>query len=187
LRDAFDDAPLTVAHPRATRRSRKTRGGPGAPPRAIPSDRRDRRKAHGAEHARVEREAGRTLGTAGERPRGIFGPVPVSEFAILAGIITLIVGFAIGNPKTQEMGVLICALGVFEVTGREHFSGFRSHTILLAFLPAVIVEVLWAMTIGVPSQRILILVPPIPVFLFCFFLLRRRFELARHKRVVGHG
>jgi predicted neutral ceramidase superfamily lipid hydrolase len=106
--------------------------------------------------------------------------------AILAGIVTLFVGFATDNHKTQEYGVLICALGVFEVTAREHFSGFRSHTILLAFLPAVIVEVLWAVTIGVPDQRLLLLVPPIPVFLFCFFLLRRRFQVARHNRVVGH-
>lgn len=112
--------------------------------------------------------------------------MPVSEVAILGGIITLIVGFAGGVVKTQEIGVLICALGVIEVTGREHFSGFRSHTILLAFLPAVIVELLWAVFIGVPAQRWLLLLPPLPVFLLCFLLLRRRFEFARHNRVIAH-
>ncbi len=150
------------------------------------SERREQRRAQSKSQTSTAQQANRTLGTVGERPAGIFGPVPVSEVAILGGIITLVIGFVTESSKTLEIGVLICALGVFEVAAREHFSGYRSHAVLLSFLPAVIVEVLWAVTIGPPQQRVLLLVPVIPVFLFCFFLLRRRFALARHDRVVGH-
>ena len=34
------------------------------------------------------------------------------------------------------VGALVCGLGVTEVTAREHFSGFRSHSALLAAFPA---------------------------------------------------
>ena len=35
------------------------------------------------------------------------------------------------------VGVVVCTLGVLEVTAREHFSGYRSHATLLAAIPAV--------------------------------------------------
>ncbi|MDE3134129.1 MAG: hypothetical protein KGL15_08700, partial [Acidobacteriota bacterium] len=130
-------------------------------------------------------QADRTLGTVGERPAGIFGPVPVSEFAIFAGLVALVVGWLEHGGPALEIGVIVMALGVTEVTAREHFSGFRSHTTLLAFMPAVIVEALYALVVGVPAQRILLLVPVIPIFALCYWLLRRHFRVARHARVIG--
>lgn len=167
---------------------------------AAKSNRRRRRKGRGsvpapaaARRAQRERQAEapravahRTLGTAGERPSGIFGPVPVSEFAILAGLIALVVGTIDHGGSAVDAGILLLALGVFEVTAREHFSGYRSHTTLLAFLPAVIVEALYALVIGAPRQRILLLVPVIPVFAVCYWFLRRHFRVARHARVIKH-
>ncbi len=126
------------------------------------------------------------MGVAGERPNGIFGPVPVSEFAILAGLIALVVGTIDHGGSAVDAGILLLGLGVFEVTAREHFAGYRSHTTLLAFLPAVIVEALYALVIGAPRQRVLLLAPVIPVFLLCYWLLRRHFRVARHARVVQH-
>lgn len=121
----------------------------------------------------------------GERPKSIFAPVPVAEIAILFGIVGLLVGFASGNGAAQLTGLIVCALGVAEVTGREHFTGFRSHTTLLAAIPALIVEVIFARFVGTPSPRILLLAPVVPVFGLCFWLLRRRFQAARHERVFG--
>ena len=164
------------------RRARKARGGA---PRAVPSSRRDARAARVREERSASRQAGRTLGTVGERPLGIFGGVPVSEFAILAGMVALVVGmFEHGGPAL-EVGIIVMALGVTEVTAREHFSGFRSHTSLLALMPAVILETLYASVVGVPNQRILLLVPVLPIFALCYWLLRRHFRVARHARVIG--
>lgn len=125
------------------------------------------------------------LGSVGERPPGIFGGVPVSEFAIFAGLVCLVVGMVNHGGPALELGIIVMGLGVTEVTAREHLSGFKSHTTLLALLPAVIVEALYALIIGVPNQRILLLVPVIPIFGVCYLLLRRHFRIARHARVVG--
>jgi hypothetical protein len=134
----------------------------------------------------MEARSDRTLGTVGERPAGIFGGVPVSEVAIFAGLILLVVGMIKHGGAALEVGIIVMALGVTEVTAREHFSGFRSHATLLALMPAVIVEAAYALVVGVPEQRILLVVPAIPIFALCYWLLRRHFRVARHARVVGH-
>ena len=134
----------------------------------------------------MEARSDRTLGTVGERPAGIFGGVPVSEVAIFAGLILLVVGMIKHGGAALEVGIIVMALGVTEVTAREHFSGFRSHATLLALMPAVIVEAVYALVVGVPEQRILLVVPAIPIFALCYWLLRRHFRVARHARVVGH-
>jgi hypothetical protein len=127
-----------------------------------------------------------TLGTVGERPPGIFGGLPISEFAILAGLICLVVGTINHGGAAVDLGIVLMALGVTEVTAREHLSGYRSHTTLLAFMPAVIVEATYALVIGAPRQRILLLAPVIPVFALCYWALRRHFRIARHARLVRH-
>lgn len=91
-----------------------------------------------------------------------------------------------GGPAIT-VGILVMALGVTEVTAREHLSGYRAHTTLLAFMPAVIVEAVYALVIGAPHQRILLLAPVVPVFAICYLALRRHFRAARHARVVGHS
>jgi hypothetical protein len=130
--------------------------------------------------------ADRTLGTVGERPAGIFGGVPVSEVAILAGLVLLVLGMLNHGGAALEVGIILMALGVTEVTAREHFSGYRSHATLLAFMPAVIVEAVYALVFGAPQQRILIVLPALPVFGICYWFLRRHFRVARHTRVVRH-
>ena len=112
--------------------------------------------------------------------------MPVSEFAIFAGLVALVVGMLNHGGAALEVGIIVMALGVTEVTAREHFSGYRSHATLLAFMPAVIVEAAYALVVGVPQQRILLVVPAVPIFALCYWLLRRHFRVARHARVVGH-
>ena len=124
------------------------------------------------------------LGAYGERPPGLFGGLPVSEFAIFAGLVALIVGvFRHGGPALVG-GVVLCLLGVSEVTAREHFSGYRSHTILLAAIPAVVAEFVIVLTVGAPAARVLLLVPVAVVFGVCAWLLRRRFLVARQVRLA---
>jgi hypothetical protein len=81
-------------------------------------------------------------------------------------------------------GVVLCLLGVTEVTAREHFSGYRSHTVLLAGIPAVVAEFVIVLTVGPPAIRVLLLVPVAAVFGACAWLLRRRFLVARQARLA---
>ncbi|HLI59386.1 MAG TPA: hypothetical protein VKV21_06935 [Solirubrobacteraceae bacterium] len=167
----------------AAARSKRKRRGSGTGPRAVPSTRREERAAREAE-ARERRRASRDLGRVGERPRGLFGGVPVSEVAILAGMIVAVVGFVQTAHATIIIGLVVCALGVVEVTGREHFSGYRSHTTLLAAVPTVALEAIVVAVFGDPSDRAWLLLVMVPVFALLFFALRQRFRTARQARAA---
>jgi hypothetical protein len=166
-----------------SKRSRKRRK-PDTAPRAVPSSRRDERAIRTAEAARQRDRGKRQLGREGARPEGPFGGLPVSEAAILLGIISAVFGFLNGGGAALVVGLVVCALGVCEITGREHFSGYRSHTALLAGIPAVLIEVGVVAIFGEPKQRALLLAIVVPVFAILFWLLRRQFMIARQARVV---
>ena len=72
----------------------------------------------------------------------------MSEMAILAGIVALVFGVIQHGGPALIGGVVLCLFGVVEVTAREHFSGYRSHTVMLAAIPAVAAEFVVALTIG---------------------------------------
>jgi hypothetical protein len=166
-----------------SKRSRKRRK-PDSAPRAVPSSRRDERAVRAAETERRRQRGQRQLGREGDRPQGPFGGLPVSEVAILLGIIGAVFGFLNGGGPALVVGLVVCALGVCEITAREHFSGYRSHTALLAALPAVLIEVGVVAIFGEPKQRAFLLVVVVPVFSILFWLLRRQFIIARQARVA---
>ena len=58
---------------------------------------------------------------------------------MLAGIVTLAIGAIGGHPTAIGAGVVLAGLGGLEVSVREHFAGYRSHTTLLAGLVFVLV------------------------------------------------
>ncbi len=123
------------------------------------------------------------LGTVGERPSNPLG-LPVSEVAIFAGIIALIVGFINGGGPALIAGIVVCALGVIEVTAREHFSGYRSHATLLAAIPAIGAGVGVTALVGTRNRAPLLLGIALPIGALLFLLLRKRFEVARQARVA---
>lgn len=51
---------------------------------------------------------------------------------MLAGIVALVVGVVSQSPTGIGVGVVLASLGGLEVSVREHFAGYRSHTTLLA-------------------------------------------------------
>lgn len=140
----------------------------------------DRQTRAEREHKRGQRQ----LGREGERPESPFAGLPVSELAIFAGLVAAVIGFINGGGPALVVGLIICALGVVEVTAREHFSGYRSHAALLAAIPAVTLEAGLVLAFGDPNQRGLLLVPVVPVFGILFWLLRGRFLIARQRRVA---
>ena len=160
-------------------------GAPNRPGRErCPPTRREERAERRVVVDRDRRRGQRQLGREGERPPSPFGGLPISELAILAGFIAAVIGVIKGGGPALVVGVVVCALGVIEVTAREHFSGYRSHTTLLAAMPAVGVEVGLVAALGEPRQRALLLLAVVPVYALGFWLLRRRFQTARQARVA---
>ncbi len=76
---------------------------------------------------------------ADERPPAPWGSFPLAELTILAGIVALVVGIAGKHPTAIGVGVVLAAIGGLEVSLREHFAGYRSHTTLLAGFAFVVV------------------------------------------------
>ncbi len=67
-----------------------------------------------------------------ERPPAPWGPFPLAELVVLAGIVMLVIGLIGQIPTAIGVGVVLGGLGGLEVSVREHFAGYRSHTTLLA-------------------------------------------------------
>jgi hypothetical protein len=148
--------------------------------------RREQRAEREAAATLNERRAQRQLGTEGERPPSPFGGVPVSELAIFAGLVAIVVWLVGGGGVvTLAVGLTACALGVLEVTGREHLSGYRSHTTLLAGIPAIAIGIGVVSLIGEHRDRApLLLAVAGPIFALLFWFLRKRFQIARQARVA---
>jgi hypothetical protein len=149
----------------------------------VVSTRRDERAERQAETKQEVKRGGRMLGREGERPPGPFGGLPVSELAILIGLIAAVIGFVEHGGPALIVGLVVCALGVIEITGREHFTGYRSHASLLAAIPSVAIEVAIVLAFK-PSQRALLILVVIPIFGGLFWWLRKRFLIARQARVA---
>jgi hypothetical protein len=123
----------------------------------------------------------------GERPRPPWHPLPLAELLILVGAIGVIVGLrrgiSHGGPPLLA-GIAAVALGTLEVTLREHRSGFRSHTVMLAALPVVVFHSVVALVISaftrIPAiATVGLLGLDLILFLAMFKLLRTNFLTAR--------
>ena len=97
-------------------------------------------------------------------------------------------GPAAGGPLLLA-GIAAVALGTVEVTWREHSSGYRSHTLLLALLPVIVlhsVVVLGYSFLAKASQLLNVgmFAVDIAVFVVLFRLLRTRFLDARARAMT---
>src|SRR5215217_3266139 len=78
-----------------------------------------------------------------ERPKPPWHPVPLVELSVLVGLVLIVVGFVSGIDGDRGRVALLCGLALASLGGldtalREHFAGFRSHSTVLAGLPAVL-------------------------------------------------
>jgi len=130
--------------------------------------------------------------SVGPRPQAPWHPLPLSEILIAVGAIATIIGLrrgVNGGGPVLIVGVVAVAIGTVEVTLREHLSGYRSHTIILALLPTVAFDTAVGFTLAafitpVPTWlKVALLAIDIPLFAFLFKLLRARFLDARRERV----
>jgi len=131
-------------------RSRKRRPSQQSPredaPRVAPAPRPSQRAA----------SALGELKAAGERPQAPWHPLPLSELLILAGAIGAVVAYLRGiesNPALLAAGLGAVVIGTIEVTLREHLSGFRSHTLMLSVLPAIVLHSAVVLVVLVVNNR----------------------------------
>ncbi|MEA2280729.1 MAG: hypothetical protein QOK21_1336 [Solirubrobacteraceae bacterium] len=96
--------------------------------------------------ARSTRLAARTARgkPAEERPKAPWHPVPLAELCVLVGIILIVAGLITGVSGDRGRlllvtGLALGSLGGLDTSAREHFSGWASHTAVLAGVPAVAV------------------------------------------------
>ncbi len=77
----------------------------------------------------------RSSATRDQRPPAPWGSFPLVELVVLIGLIMVVAGFVVGSAQGRTMiavGLALGALAGLELSIREHFAGYRSHTTLLA-------------------------------------------------------
>jgi hypothetical protein len=70
-----------------------------------------------------------------ERPQPLWGSFPLSEIVVAIGLVMLIVGLFLPPSRGKlvvAVGLVLASLAGLEVAVREHLTGYRSHTSLLA-------------------------------------------------------
>ena len=131
-----------------------------------------------AERDAARREQPRERRATDERPPAPWGNFPLVELLVLAGIALMIWGVISwdddGNLRFGA-GLGVAALGGLELSVREHFAGYRSHTTLLAGVAAFVVVSALALTSGPYALWALLLVAA-TVFGAAFYSLRRVFR-----------
>jgi hypothetical protein len=154
------------------------------------------RPARARTRSEPQRRGGLSDVTAmGERPQAPWHPLPLSELLILVGVIGAVVAWSRGlqgNGSLLAVGIAAVLIGTVEFTLREHLSGYRSHTIMLALLPAVVfhsVVVLLVSALGSVPRWLNVVLLPLDGALFAvlFKLLRARFLDARRQRMLSGG
>jgi putative exporter of polyketide antibiotics len=135
------------------RRSRKQRRDPAPAPASPPAARRP----------------------AGERPRAPWHPFPLVELSVLIGLVLIVWGLFRADEDSGRV-MLLCGMALGSLAGletalREHFSGHRSHALLLAALPAVVVA---GVLFFARAPWVTIPIAAALVFAGAFLALRRR-------------
>jgi hypothetical protein len=133
--------------------------------------------------------------SVGERPPAPWHPLPLSELLILVGAIGAVVGYSRAPSRlsaTLLAGIAAVVIGTVEVTLREHRSGYRSHTIMLALLPTLVFHSVVALSVAAFTQvpRLLnvgLLLIDGALFAVLYKLLRARFLDARRERTFAGG
>lgn len=154
------------------RRSRKRVSHEGAPPPPPPAVERPTAPVRPPAPPRTATYTSRRE----DAPPAPWAPFPLTELTILLSIVLLVWGFAFATGDRRAVllggGFILVTLSAGELSFREHFAGYRSHSSLLAGLVAVVVAIPFYVA-GV-SQNV---IPPIALVagLAAFFFFRRAF------------
>jgi hypothetical protein len=182
-------APTAVAAGASSTAAGTARDGGGARAASARGAKRERSRRAGRPGA----GSGGGLGglvPAGKRPPPPWHPLPLSEILILFGAIGTVVGLSRGvshGGPPLIAGLAAVVIGTLEVTLREHLSGYRSHTIILAALPVIVLDAALVLALSplATGLRLALLAINVAVFALVYKLLRARFLDARRERVFS--
>jgi hypothetical protein len=114
-----------------------------------------------------------------DRPPPLWGAFPLTELIIFAGIVLMSWGFlqGVGEEGNSKIaaGLAIASIAGMELSVREHVTGFRSHTTLLAGALAILAIVLLGFVAGVKVLGVLLIAGAV-VFAGSFYALRELFK-----------
>jgi hypothetical protein len=124
------------------------------------------------------------------RPHAPWHPLPLAELLILVGVVGVMVAVFLQKVVSAPLlvaSIAAVAIGTFEVTLREHLGGYRSHTVLLAVVPVVVLHSAVLLIAGaftsVPRWvNIPLLAIDIAIFSLLYKLLRLRYLDAKRER-----
>src|SRR3954470_23904450 len=123
--------------------------------------------------ARPAPTAPRRRARSQDRPPAPWGDFPLGELTTFAGIVLMAVGFATKSFQLMAVGFALVALAAVELTLREHFAGFRSHSSLLALVAGAVTAVI---LIALGTPRVVQFVVAAGVLATAFIALRRTFQ-----------
>jgi hypothetical protein len=112
-----------------------------------------------------------------EAPPAPWAPVPLVEICVLAGIVLIVAGLLSDGRRSALLlacGVALAALAGLELSVREHFAGFRSHSTLLAGAAAVATAIPLFLLTGLPQAALVAIA--VAVFAAAFTALRAAFR-----------
>jgi hypothetical protein len=163
------------------RRSRKRMASGEAPAGSSSRAERDearRRRAEAVKGGAQPRRGARGRPSLDDRPPPPWGSFPLSEIAVFVSIVMILGSFLVRGTSGGVMfiaGLLLGTLAGLEVSVREHFSGYRSHSTLLAGALGVITITVVALAAGKVFVPIL-LATGLLVFGISFWSLREAFR-----------
>jgi hypothetical protein len=103
------------------------------------------------EPAAARRRDPRHRPTLAERPPPLWAPFPLTELLVLAGIVLMVWGFFEDGGREANAklaaGLVVASIAGLELAIREHVTGFRSHTTMLA--GAIAIATMLALGLGV--------------------------------------
>src|SRR3954452_16336770 len=131
------------------------------------------RRAAAAKATAPRARPGRT--SIDDRPPAPWGSFPLVELVVLLALILIVAGFIIRGERGGTMivgGLALGSLAGIELSIREHFAGFRSHTTLLAASAGFVAG---AVAYLITKDRTVTPAVAIVVFMLAFWLLRQTF------------
>jgi hypothetical protein len=114
-----------------------------------------------------------------DRPPPPWGSFPLVELLVLGAIGLFVAGLIVRGERGGVMVISALVLGALaglELSIREHFAGFRSHSSVLAGAVAVVSATATAFVVGGRAGRVLFIPVLVVVFAVGFWLLREAFK-----------
>ena len=124
------------------------------------------------------------------RPQPPWAPFPLTELGMAVGVAIFVAGILSDGSRGAwllSVGVLVLAVVVIELCLREHFAGFRSHTLLLAVLPVAVLDGVLVRAFGDAVRGPLVLVAALALAAALGWFLQTRFRAAHERAVLAAG